>query len=154
MLAVLYLLFNEGYSASSGADLVRRSLTAEAIRLGRVLCTLMPDEPEALGLLALMLFHDARSAARVDDDGDLVVLTEQDRSLWDAAAIAEGRGRLDAAARLARPGPFQVQAAIAACHVSDGEATDWARDRRALRPPVRHDAVGRHRAEPGRRRVA
>ena len=92
VLAVLYLLFNEGYSASSGADLVRRGLTAEAIRLGRVLCTLMPDEPEALGLLALMLFHDARSAARVDGDGDLVVLAEQDRSLWDGAAIAEGGG--------------------------------------------------------------
>ena len=104
VLAVLYLLFNEGYSASSGADLVRRGLTAEAIRLGRVLCTLMPDEPEALGLLALMLFHDARSAARVDGRGDLVVLAEQDRSLWDDAAIAEGRRRLDAAARLHRPG--------------------------------------------------
>ena len=127
VLAVLYLLFNEGYSASSGADLVRRSLTAEAIRLDRVLCILMPDEPEALGLLALMLFHDARSAARVDNDGDLVVLSEQDRSLWDDAAIAEGRQRLEAAARLERPGPFQVQAAIAACHVSDRGETDWAR---------------------------
>jgi RNA polymerase sigma-70 factor, ECF subfamily len=126
LLAVLYLLFNEGYSASSGADLVRRGLTAEAIRLGRVLCTLMPDEPEALGLLALMLFHDARSAARVDADGDLVVLSEQDHSLWDAAAIAEGRQRLDDAARLARPGPFQIQAAIAECHVRTGGATDWA----------------------------
>jgi RNA polymerase sigma-70 factor (ECF subfamily) len=127
VLAVLYLLFNEGYSASSGADLVRRSLTAEAIRLDRVLCTLMPDEPEALGLLALMLFHDARSTARVNDDGDLVVLAEQDRSLWDGAAIAEGRRSLEAAARLERPGPFQVQAAIAACHVSDSGETDWAR---------------------------
>jgi RNA polymerase sigma-70 factor (ECF subfamily) len=126
LLAVLYLLFNEGYSASSGADLVRRSLTAEAIRLGRVLCTLMPDEPEALGLVALMLFHDARSAARVDADGDLVVLSEQDRTRWDAAAIAEGRLRLDAAMRLGRPGPFQVQAAIAACHVRDDRVTDWA----------------------------
>ena len=86
----------------------------------------MPDEPEALGLLALMLFHDARSAARVDADGDLVVLAEQDRALWDAAAIAEGRLRLDAATRLARPGPFQIQAAIAACHVRDEQATDWA----------------------------
>jgi RNA polymerase sigma-70 factor (ECF subfamily) len=126
LLAVLYLLFNEGYSASSGADLVRRGLTAEAIRLGRVLCTLMPDEPEALGLLALMLFHDARSAARVDADGDLVVLSEQDHSLWDDAAIAEGRRRLDDAARLARPGPFQIQAAIAECHVRAEGATDWA----------------------------
>jgi RNA polymerase sigma-70 factor (ECF subfamily) len=126
VLAVLYLLFNEGYTASSGSDLVRGSLTAEAIRLGRVLCALMPDEPEALGLLALMLFHDARRAARVDAHGDLVVLAEQDRGLWDAAAIAEGRVRLDAATRLARPGPFQLQAAIAACHVRDGQATDWA----------------------------
>ncbi len=126
VLAVLYLLFNEGYSASSGTDLVRRSLTAEAIRLGRVLCTLMPDEPEALGLVALMLFHDARSPARLDGNGDLVVLTDQDRTLWDAAAIAEGRARLDAAARLGRPGPFQIQAAIAACHVRDEGPADWA----------------------------
>ena len=125
VLAVLYLLFNEGYSASAGADLVRRSLTAEAVRLTRVLCTLMPDEPEALGLLALMLFHDARSAARVDGAGDLVVLSEQDRSLFDAAAIAEGHERLGAALRLGRPGPFQVQAAIAACHVGDAGETDW-----------------------------
>jgi RNA polymerase sigma-70 factor (ECF subfamily) len=126
VLAVIYLLFNEGYSASSGTDLVRRSLTAEAIRLGRVLCTLMPDEPEALGLLALMLFHDGRSAARVDGNGDIVVLTQQDRTLWDATAIEEGRLWLDAATRLGRPGPFQTQAAIAACHVRDGETTDWA----------------------------
>ena len=125
VLAVLYLLFNEGYSASTGGDLVRRGLTAEAIRLTRVLCTLMPDEPEALGLLALMLFHDARSAARVDATGDLVVLAEQDRSLFDATAIAEGHERLAAALRLGRPGPFQVQAAIAACHVGDADETDW-----------------------------
>ena len=126
VLAVLYLLFNEGYSASTGGDLVRRSLTAEAIRLARVLCTLMPDEPEALGLLALMLFHDARSAARVDAGGNLVVLDEQDRTLFDAAAIAEGHERLDAALRLRRPGPFQIQAAIAACHVGEADETDWA----------------------------
>jgi RNA polymerase sigma-70 factor, ECF subfamily len=125
VLAVIYLLFNEGYSASSGTDLVRRSLTAEAIRLGRVLCTLMPDEPEALGLVALMLFHDGRSAARVDENGDIVVLTQQDRTLFDVTAIEEGRLRLDAATRLGRPGPFQMQAAIAACHVRAGETTDW-----------------------------
>ncbi len=126
VLAVLYLLFNEGYSASAGTDLVRRGLTTEAIRLGGFLCALMPDEPEALGLLSLMLLHDARSAARVDARGDLVLLTEQDRTLWDSAAIAEGRRCLDAAARLERPGPFQVQAAIAACHVGPNGDTDWA----------------------------
>jgi len=125
VLAVLYLLFNEGYSASSGADLVRRGLTTEAIRLGRILCTLMPDEPEALGLLALMLFHDARSAARVDSAGDIVVLSEQDRSLFDGAAIAEGHERLAGALRLGHPGPFQVQAAIAACHVGAPDEKDW-----------------------------
>jgi RNA polymerase sigma-70 factor, ECF subfamily len=126
VLAVIYLLFNEGYSASSGADLLRHSLSTEAIRLGRVLCALMPDEAEALGLLALMLFHDARSAARVNENGDLVVLEAQDRSLWDAEAIAEGFDVLDAAARLERPGPFQLQAAIASCHVHPSESTDWA----------------------------
>jgi RNA polymerase sigma-70 factor, ECF subfamily len=125
VLAVIYLLFNEGYSASSGTDLVRRSLTGEAIRLGRVLCTLMPDEPEALGLVALMLFHDARSAARLNEAGDLVLLDQQDRTRWDRAAIDEATMRLDAAARLGRPGPFQVQAAIAACH-AQVEGTDWA----------------------------
>jgi RNA polymerase sigma-70 factor (ECF subfamily) len=127
VLAVLYLLFNEGYAATAGEDLMRQSLTAEAIRLGRTLCVLMPDEPEALGLLALMLFHDARRAGRVDEAGDLVVLEEQDRSRWDAGAIAEASEFLDAALRLRRPGPYQVQAAIAACHAhARTEAdTDW-----------------------------
>jgi RNA polymerase sigma-70 factor (ECF subfamily) len=128
VLAVLYGLFNEGYSASAGADLIRQNLCAEAIRLGRLLTELMPDEPEALGLLALMNLHHARHAARVDADDDLITLEDQDRALWDSAAIGEACEILDAAIRLGRPGPYQVMAAIAACHASSPspEATDWA----------------------------
>jgi RNA polymerase sigma-70 factor (ECF subfamily) len=127
LLAVLYLLFNEGYAATAGEDLVRRSLTEESIRLTRTLCALMPDEPEALGLLALMLFHGARTVARVDEAGDLVLLEDQDRSVWDTAMIDEAASVLEAALRLSRPGPFQVQAAIAACHAEAATAaeTDW-----------------------------
>jgi RNA polymerase sigma-70 factor (ECF subfamily) len=124
LLAVLYLLFNEGYSATAGEDLIRQTLTDEAIRLARTLCALMPDEPEALGLLALMLFHHARTASRVDEAGDLVLLEDQDRSLWDRSMIDEATELLDAALRLRRPGPFQVQAAIAACHAQGARATD------------------------------
>jgi RNA polymerase sigma-70 factor, ECF subfamily len=128
VLAVLYLLFNEGYAASAGANLVRQGLCAEAIRLGRAMAGLMPDEPEALGLLALMLLHNARRAARVDAAGDLVTLEDQDRDRWDRAAIDEGAGVLDAALRRGRPGPYQLQAAIAACHATapDAADTDWA----------------------------
>ncbi len=128
VLGVLYLLFNEGYAATAGTEMIRQSLSTEAIRLGRTLFELMPDEPEAAGLLSLMLLHDARRAARTDADGDLVVLADQDRRRWNAAQIQEGVGLLEAALRRRRPGPYQVQAAIAACHstaVSAGE-TDWA----------------------------
>jgi RNA polymerase sigma-70 factor (ECF subfamily) len=128
VLGVLYLLFNEGYSATTGSDLVRQNLSAEAIRLARVLARLMPDEPETSGLLALMLLHDARRSARLDAHGDLVTLEDQDRSLWHAAEIGEGVATLKAALRRRRPGPYQVQAAIAACHVTAPypDRTDWA----------------------------
>jgi RNA polymerase sigma-70 factor, ECF subfamily len=129
VLAVLYLLFNEGYAASAGPDLVRQALCTEAIRLTRTLATLMPDEPEALGLLALMLLQHSRRAARVDDAGDLVTLEEQDRLLWDASEIEEGLGLLDDALRHDSAGYYQLQAAIAACHAiaQDAADTDWAR---------------------------
>ncbi|MDH6218974.1 RNA polymerase sigma-70 factor (ECF subfamily) [Streptomyces pseudovenezuelae] len=128
VLGVLYLLFNEGYAATSGADLVRRSLCAEAIRLARVLARLMPDEPEVLGLLALLLLHDARRHARVDDAGELVTLEDQDRGAWDRAEIDEGAALVESALRRGSPGPYQIQAAIAACHTTAGtaEETDWA----------------------------
>jgi RNA polymerase sigma-70 factor (ECF subfamily) len=127
VLAVLYLLFNEGYVATAGPDLVRQALCTEAIRLTRTLATLMPDEPEALGLLALMLLHHARRDGRVDDAGDLVTLDEQDRSRWDASEIEEGLGVLDAALRHDSAGYYQLQAAIAACHATAETAadTDW-----------------------------
>jgi RNA polymerase sigma-70 factor (ECF subfamily) len=127
VLRVLYLVFNEGYDASSGDSLVRRELSAEAIRLGRVLASLMPDEPEVLGLLALMLLHDARREARVDAHGGLVLLENQDRRRWDQAEIREGRTLVERSLRMARPGPYQLQAAIAAVHddAASPEATDW-----------------------------
>jgi RNA polymerase sigma-70 factor, ECF subfamily len=127
VLKVLYLVYNEGYSATSGDALVRRELSAEAIRLARVVVSLLPDEPEATGLLALMLLHDARREARVDLRGELILLEDQDRSRWDAARIAEGRALVGAAMALRRPGPYQIQAAIAALHdeAPSWEATDW-----------------------------
>ena len=128
VLGVVYLLFNEGYAATSGADLVRTDLCAEAIRLARVLARLMPDEPETLGLLALLLLHDARRHTRVDAAGELVTLEDQDRSAWDRAEIDEGATLLETALRRGRPGPYQIQAAIAACHTTaaTAEDTDWA----------------------------
>ncbi len=123
VLAVLYLLFNEGYAATAGADLIRQNLSAEAIRLGRLLVERLP-EPEARGLLALMLLHDARRATRVGADGELVTLDRQDRTRWDQATIAEGLRLLPLA-----PGPYQLQAAIAACHAvaESVEKTNWPR---------------------------
>jgi RNA polymerase sigma-70 factor (ECF subfamily) len=127
VLAVIYALFNEGYSASAGDELIRHELCTEAIRLGRLLSELMPDEPEALGLLSLMLLHDSRRAARTDNAGELVTLEEQDRTLWHNEAIAEGCKVLDRAVRLRRPGPYQLQAAVAATHAQAPTAadTDW-----------------------------
>ena len=126
--AVIYLIFNEGYSATAGEDLIRRELCAEAIRLGRTLCQLSPDEPENLGLLALMLLHDSRRDARVNGAGELVVLEEQDRSRWIADQIEEGLRLVPRALSMHRPGPYQLQAAIAAVHAEARSAadTDWA----------------------------
>ena len=123
VLAVLYLVFNEGYSATAGASLVRRELCDEAIRLGKLLAALMPDEAEVLGLLALMLFHDSRREARTSPEGELVLLEDQDRTLWNRERIAEGRRLLGRAARLRRVGPYQLEAAIASVHAEG--TTDW-----------------------------
>ncbi len=118
VLAVVYLVFNEGWSASAGDRLVRGELCAEAIRLGRLLARLMPDDAEVAGLLALMLLHDSRRDARVNEHGDLVALDEQDRSRWDRGRIREGTTLLDGALRRRRPGPYQLQAAIASLHAN------------------------------------
>jgi RNA polymerase sigma-70 factor (ECF subfamily) len=124
---VIYLVFNEGYLASSGEALTRHDLSAEGIRLGRLLVELLP-EPEAVGLLALMLLHESRRAARTSADGDLVLLADQDRSLWDRARIADAVRLVEAALASRRFGPYSVQAAIAALHAEAPgvEATDWA----------------------------
>jgi RNA polymerase sigma-70 factor, ECF subfamily len=127
VLAVVYLIFNEGYTASSGERLVREELCAEAIRLGRLLAELVPDEPEVMGLLALMLLTQSRRAARTTEDGELVLLADQDRGRWDQSLIAEGQALVRRCLRRDRPGPYQVQAAINAVH-SDAPtvaATDW-----------------------------
>jgi RNA polymerase sigma-70 factor (ECF subfamily) len=127
--AVIYLIFNEGYAATSGDHLIRRELCQEAIRLARVLCQLLPGEPENLGLLALMLLHDSRAGARVNPSGQLVPLEEQDRSLWDQSEIEEGLDIAEKALSTLRVGPYQLQAAIAALHAQAPTAadTDWVR---------------------------
>jgi RNA polymerase sigma-70 factor, ECF subfamily len=127
VLAVVYLLFNEGYSATGGDRLVRGDLCDEAIRLAKLLAVLMPDEPEAFGLLSLLLLHDSRRETRVDPTGELVLLEHQDRSRWDRDRIDEGMRVLDRAARFRRPGPYQLQAAIAAEHAlaPSPDETDW-----------------------------
>jgi RNA polymerase sigma-70 factor (ECF subfamily) len=128
VLAVLYLLFNEGYGASAGADLMRAELTTEAIRLGRILWSLMPGDPEVAGLLALLLLTDSRREARLDPDGELVTLEAQDRSRWDGVEIGEALDVLSATSPAAEPGPYFLQAAIAACHATASAAsTDWSR---------------------------
>lgn len=127
VLAVVYLIFNEGYSASGGGDLQRRDLCSEAIRLGRLMVELMPDEPEAAGLLALMLLQDSRSDSRIARNGEPILLEDQERSRWDRRKIDEGVSLTDHALRSRRPGPYQVQAAIAALHAKAEapERTDW-----------------------------
>jgi RNA polymerase sigma-70 factor, ECF subfamily len=129
VLAVLYLVFNEGYSASAGDNLIRRDLCDRAVALTQVLAELLPEEPEAKGLLALMLFHRARQAARVNDRGDLVTLEDQDRTRWDQAQIELARRLLEDALAVRRAGQYQIQAAIAGCHATapTALATDWPR---------------------------
>lgn len=123
VLRVVYLVFTQGHRAPAGPDLVRGALCEQAIRLARALAKLMPDEPEVAGLLALLLLTDARRDARTSDAGELVLLGDQDRGRWDAAKIAEGTALLEQALKVARPGPYQLHAAIAACHVEP--VTDW-----------------------------
>ena len=129
VLLVIYLIFNEGYAASGGEDLMRRELTNEAIRLATILCALMPDEPEVLGLAALLLLQDSRRDARLSADGRLVLLGDQDRGRWDGAEIARGCALLECASRRRQPGVYQLQAAIAAVHARAPRAqeTDWRR---------------------------
>ena len=146
VLAVVYLVFNEGYAASAGDRLVRTELCSEAIRLGRLLARLMPDDAETAGLLALMLIHDARREARVGGDGRYVALPDQDRARWDLEALSEGRAQLERALRLRRTGPYQLQAAIAVAALRGRGRL--AADRRALPAAGVHGALAGRRGQP------
>ena len=153
VLAVLYLVFNEGYTASAGDDLARDELCAEAIRLARLLAELMPDEAEVHGLLALLLLTESRRAARTDTAGQLVRLADQDRGRWDVALAEEGRSIVAACVRRGMPGPYQLQASISAVHSVAPSAADdtLGPDPGHLRPAARADAVAGRRAQPSRR---
>ena len=153
VLTSLYLIFNEGYSATSDEALVRRELSGEAIRLAGTLARLMPDESEALGLLALMLLQDSRREARLGGEGALVLLDDQDRSLWDRREIETGLGLLERALNLGPLGPYALQAAIAGEHAraTTPADTDWAADRLAVRAARDRPALPRCRAQPGGR---
>ena len=153
VLAVVYLIFNEGYAASSGAALVRADLCAEAIRLGRLLAELMPDEPEVLGLLALMLLVESRRAARTTADGELVPLAEQDRDRWNRDLIAEGQAIVRGCLRRNEPGVYQIQAAINAVHsdARSADATDWPQIVQLYDQLIDLDAEPGRRAQPRRR---
>ena len=153
VLAVVYLIFNEGYTASSGDRLIREDLCAEAIRLARLLTELMPDELEVMGLLALLLLVESRRPTRTSPDGDLVLLADQDRGRWDRDLIVEGQAIVRRCVRRNQPGPYQIQAAINAVHsdASDPAATDWETDPAALRPALRADPDPGGGGEPGGR---
>src|SRR5262249_48979018 len=127
VLSVVYLIFNEGYLATSDGPLVRGDLVEDALRLARGLHELLPDEPEPLGLLALMMLHDSRREARLSDAGDLVLLEDQDRTKWNRSFIEDGARLVEQALRMGRPGPYQIQGAIAAVHAEavSAAATDW-----------------------------